>query len=207
MGVYVPNFRSVSFFVWPGSVTHIHTRMHPYTRENGNILNRLFASRGFWQIYIHTSKNGNIPYRRLASRGFENALVCKQTIVCFFSKVYSVKVQSHNFLFLLKTQWKCHYVPEFKPKNAKTFSDYLNDGILNQKKASWHLIKKACLIKDVRSKLWRCTGWVKKWPFLLWWPHEIWYLRPDRPKESESEIKNKDFGKWLFENGQFKFSK
>ena len=25
MGVYVVNFRSVSFFVWPGDVTHINT--------------------------------------------------------------------------------------------------------------------------------------------------------------------------------------
>ena len=31
MGVCVPNFRSVSFFVWPGGVTHIHTYINTYT--------------------------------------------------------------------------------------------------------------------------------------------------------------------------------
>ena len=30
MGVCVPNFRSVSFFVWPGNVTQINTQIHIY---------------------------------------------------------------------------------------------------------------------------------------------------------------------------------
>ena len=31
MGVYVPNFRSVSFFVWSGDVTQINKYIHKYT--------------------------------------------------------------------------------------------------------------------------------------------------------------------------------
>ena len=31
MGVCVPNFRSVTFFVWPGDVTHINTKINKYT--------------------------------------------------------------------------------------------------------------------------------------------------------------------------------
>ena len=42
MGVCLPNFRTVSFFVWPGDVTHIlkytHTHTHTYTSELNNIL-------------------------------------------------------------------------------------------------------------------------------------------------------------------------
>ena len=41
------NFRSVSFFVWPGGVTQINTQIHTYTTEIRNILDRLLASRGF----------------------------------------------------------------------------------------------------------------------------------------------------------------
>ena len=42
-GSMCANFRSVSFFVWPGDVIHIHK----YTSEFKNILDRLLASRGF----------------------------------------------------------------------------------------------------------------------------------------------------------------
>ena len=42
MGVCVPNFRSVSFFVWPGDMTHINKKIntytHTYTSEFKNIL-------------------------------------------------------------------------------------------------------------------------------------------------------------------------
>ena len=47
MGVYLPNFRSVSFFVWPGGVTQINKQIHIYSSEFRIILDRLFASRGF----------------------------------------------------------------------------------------------------------------------------------------------------------------
>ena len=47
MGVCVPNFRSVSFFVWPGDVTETYTEINTYTSETRNILDRLLASRGF----------------------------------------------------------------------------------------------------------------------------------------------------------------
>ena len=32
MAVCVPNFRSVSFFVWPGCVTQINKQIHTYPR-------------------------------------------------------------------------------------------------------------------------------------------------------------------------------
>ena len=49
MGVCVPNFRSVSFFVWPGGVTQLHT--HMYIQVNlGISYDRLLASRGFWHL-------------------------------------------------------------------------------------------------------------------------------------------------------------
>ena len=34
MGVCVLNYRSVSFFVWPGSVTQIHTYINKYTNTH-----------------------------------------------------------------------------------------------------------------------------------------------------------------------------
>ena len=34
MGVCVPNFRSISFLVWPGGVTQIHTHTWTYIRPN-----------------------------------------------------------------------------------------------------------------------------------------------------------------------------
>ena len=40
MGVCVPNFRSVSFYVWPGGVTQINTYIHtkvPVSPERFNI--------------------------------------------------------------------------------------------------------------------------------------------------------------------------
>ena len=37
MGVCVPNFRSVSFFVRPGDVTHINTHLHTYTNIRVNL--------------------------------------------------------------------------------------------------------------------------------------------------------------------------
>ena len=45
MGVCVPNFRSVSFFVWPGDVTHINKQIHKhtYTSEIRNILDRMLT--------------------------------------------------------------------------------------------------------------------------------------------------------------------
>ena len=43
----VPNFRSVSLFVWPGDVAQINKQIHTYTSEFRNILDRLLASRGF----------------------------------------------------------------------------------------------------------------------------------------------------------------
>ena len=52
MRVCVPNFRSVSFFVWPAGVTQINTKIHTYTSEIRNILARLLASRGFWKSII-----------------------------------------------------------------------------------------------------------------------------------------------------------
>ena len=52
------------------------------------------------------------------------------------------------------------------------------------------------------------TDWVKNGHFLSddrSFDIDSWNLAPDRPKESESEIKNYDFWKWLFKNGQLKF--
>ena len=65
MGVCVPNFRSVSFFVWPGGVTQIHTYTNNYTSENRNILDRLLASRGLRyvkseEIYARESRHNEI---------------------------------------------------------------------------------------------------------------------------------------------------
>ena len=59
-GVCVPNFRSVSYFVWPGGVTH--KRIPTYTSENRNILDRLLASRGLRyvkseEIYARESRH------------------------------------------------------------------------------------------------------------------------------------------------------
>ena len=50
MGVCVPNFSSVSFFVWPGGVTQLNKYIHKYTSEIRNILDQLLASQGFWKI-------------------------------------------------------------------------------------------------------------------------------------------------------------
>ena len=49
MGVCVPNFRSVSFFVWPGDVTHInkYTNTQIYASEFKNILDRLLTPHEF----------------------------------------------------------------------------------------------------------------------------------------------------------------
>ena len=50
MGVCVLNFRSVSFFVWPGDVTQINKYINTYTNaqsEIRNILDQLLASLGF----------------------------------------------------------------------------------------------------------------------------------------------------------------
>ena len=52
IGVGVPNFRSVQFFVWPGCVikeinTQTNTQIHTYTSEIRNILDGLLASQGF----------------------------------------------------------------------------------------------------------------------------------------------------------------
>ena len=39
MGVCVPNFRSVSFLVWPGDVTHINKYIHKkYTNIRVNLI-------------------------------------------------------------------------------------------------------------------------------------------------------------------------
>ena len=43
----MPNFRSVSFFVWPRDVTHINKYLHKYKSEFKNILDQSLASRGF----------------------------------------------------------------------------------------------------------------------------------------------------------------
>ena len=37
MGVCVENFRSVSFFVWPGDVTHINKYIQKYTNIRVNL--------------------------------------------------------------------------------------------------------------------------------------------------------------------------
>ena len=58
MGVFVPNFRSVSFFVQPGDVTN--TQTHTYTSEFKIILDRLLASRGFRLKEL--LKNKEVPY-------------------------------------------------------------------------------------------------------------------------------------------------
>ena len=47
MGICVPNFRSVSFFVWLGDMTQINKYIHKYTSEIRNMLDQLLASRGF----------------------------------------------------------------------------------------------------------------------------------------------------------------
>ena len=46
-GVCAPNFRSVSFFVWPGGATHINTYTHILVKKGVSSTGWLLALRGF----------------------------------------------------------------------------------------------------------------------------------------------------------------
>ena len=61
MGVCVPNFRSVSFFVWPGYVTHIHTQINTYTRQGDmrkiHVTRQFIVSSGRHGDFFEKTKN------------------------------------------------------------------------------------------------------------------------------------------------------